>query len=41
MKTMTDYYNLYLQCDVFLLVDVSEKFRNSSLKIMDYLQVFL
>ena len=32
MKTMKDYYNLYVECDVLLLVDVFEKFRNNSLK---------
>ena len=32
MKTMKDYQDLYLKCDVLLLVDVFEKFRNSSLK---------
>ena len=32
MKTMKDYHDLYLKCDVLLLVDVFEKFRNNSLK---------
>ena len=32
MKTMKDYHDLYLRCDVFLLADVFEKFRNDSLK---------
>ena len=32
MKTMKDYDNLYLKCDVLLLADVSEKFRNNSIK---------
>ena len=32
MKTMKYYHNLYLKCDVLLLADVSEKFRNNSLK---------
>ena len=31
MKTMKDYHDLYLKCDVLLLVDVFEKFRNNSL----------
>ena len=31
MKTIKDYYNLYLKRDV-LLADVFEKFRNNSLK---------
>ena len=29
---MTDYYDLYLECDVLLLADIFEKFRNNSLK---------
>ena len=32
MKTMKYYHDLYLKCDVLLLVDVFEKFRNNSLK---------
>ena len=32
MKTMKDYHDLYLKCDVLLLGDVFEKFRNSSFK---------
>ena len=32
MKTMKDYQDLYLKCDVSLFVDVFEKFRNNSLK---------
>ena len=32
MKTSRDYYNLYLKCDVLLLADVFQKFRNNSLK---------
>ena len=32
MKRMKDYCNLYLNCDVLLLADVFEKFRNGSLK---------
>ena len=29
---MKDYHDLYLECDVLLLPDVFEKFRNNSLK---------
>lgn len=29
---MKNYHNSYLKCDVLLLVDVFDKFRNSSLK---------
>ena len=32
MKTRKDYHDLYLKCDVLLLADVFEKFRNISLK---------
>ena len=32
MKTVKDYHNLYLKCNVLLLADVFEKFRNNSLK---------
>ena len=32
MKTMKDYHDLLLKCDVLLLVDLFEAFRNSSLK---------
>ena len=32
MKTMKDYHDLYLKCDVLLLADVFEKFRNNRLK---------
>ena len=30
MKAMKDYHDLYLKCDVFLLSDVFEKFRNNN-----------
>ena len=32
IKTMKDYCDLYLKCDILLLADVFEKFRNGSLK---------
>ena len=32
MKTMKYYYDLHLKCDILLLGDVFEKFRNNSLK---------
>ena len=31
-KTMKTYHNLYLKCDVLLLANILEKFRNSSFK---------
>ena len=31
-KTMKDYYDFYLKCDVLLLADAFEKFRNNSVK---------
>ena len=34
MKTMKDYHDLYLKCDVLLLANVSEKFRNNSLTLI-------
>ena len=41
MKTMKDSDDLFLKCDVLLLLDIFEKFRNNSLKIMDYVQVVI
>ena len=32
MKTMKDYHDLYLKCEVLLLADVFEKFRNNRLE---------
>ena len=32
MKTMKNYHDLYLKCDVLLLADMLENFRNNSLK---------
>ena len=32
IKTMKDYHSLYLKCNVLLIADLFEKFRNNSLK---------
>ena len=32
MKTLKDDHYMYLKCDVYLLADVFEKFRNNNLK---------
>ena len=32
MKTIKNYHDLHLKCDVLLLADVLEKFRNNSIK---------
>ena len=32
MKTIKDYHDLYLKCDILLLADVFEKIKNNSLK---------
>ena len=32
MKTMKDYHDLHLKCDVLLLAGVFEKFRNNTIK---------
>ena len=41
IKIMKDYHDLYLKCDVLLIADVCEKFRNNDLKIMDYIQAII
>ena len=41
MKTMKDYHDLNLKSDVLLLADVFGKFRNNSLKNMEYVQVVI
>ena len=41
MKTMKDYHNLYLKCDILLLADVFEKIRNSKLIIMDHVPLII
>ena len=40
MKTMKDYDNLYLKCEVLLLADVFGKFRNNSFKIYGLCQSY-
>ena len=41
IEKMKNYHNFHLKCDVLLLASVFEKFRNSSLKIIDYAQVIV
>ena len=41
IKKMKDYHDLHLKYDVLLLAGVFEKFRNNSLKIMDFVQVII
>ena len=41
MKTMKDDHDLYLTFDVLLLTDVFEKFRNKSLKNINYARVII
>ena len=41
IEKMKNYHNFHLKCDVLLLANVFEKFRNSSLKIIDYAQVIV
>ena len=38
---MKDYYDLYLKCDVLLLADVYQKFKNNSLTNCDYVLVII
>ena len=40
-KKLKEYHDLYLKYGVLLLVDVFEKFRNGSLKIMGYARVII
>ena len=35
LRNLGDYFNLYVQCDTLLLVDVFENFRNNVLKYMN------
>ena len=41
MKTKKDFHDLYLKCGILFLADIFEKFRNNSLKIMDYVLVMI
>ena len=45
MKAMKDYHNLNLNCDILLLADVFEKFKNNNLtnnkKNNNYRQVII
>ena len=41
LKKTKDFHDFYLKCDVLLLADVFEKFRNSSLKNMGYVRVII
>ena len=41
MKTMKDYHDLYLKCDVLLLADVFKKFGNGNLKSYALLSQFV
>ena len=45
MKTMKDYHNLNLNCDILLLADIFEKFKNNNLtnnkKNNNYAQVII
>ena len=41
MKMGKDYHYLYLKCDVLLLDDMFKKFRNNSLRFMNYVRVIV
>ena len=41
MKTMKDYHDLHLKCDVLLLADVFEKFGNIAYRIMGNVRVII
>ena len=42
MKTIKDYYETYLKCDVLLIADVFEKFEFDVFEIiMDYVQIII
>ena len=41
MKTMKDFHDLLLKCDISLLAIAFEKFRNSNLKIMGYGRIII
>ena len=40
MKTMKDYHNLYLKCDILFLADTFEKFM-IALRSMDYVWIII
>ena len=39
MKTMKDYHNLYLKCDVFILTDAFEKIRIKIILCKEFLDI--
>ena len=41
MQTMKGCHNLCLKCNAILLADLFEKFKNGTLKIMDYARVII
>ena len=41
MKSIKDYHDLYLKCDVLLLADVFEKLEMIVWKSMDYAQIII
>ena len=41
MKTVKDYYDLYLKCDILLLADEFDKFRKGRLKNYGYVRVII
>ena len=41
MKTMKDYHDLHLKCDLLLLADVFKNLEIIAERIMDYVQVII
>ena len=41
MKTVKDYYDLYLKCDILLLADEFDKIRKGRLKNYGYVRVII